>query len=488
MDDNGKKLAEAFREIELFVFDCSAIVNMKDLDIVGEIADAILQNFCKVLVTQEFYSDYEVIVKSLNEFQKAAAQAVSVFLKRLSENNCLLNLSEYLNARDMVLKLHRNPKVCFVYYINSECAEAIVEFGETLAAKAVTIDEEGNYAFGEKREDILANSVREIDRAAIDDDFFAVSSIPGQGMEVKTREGEVYSLGKLIGSGGEGSVYEIDREGYVIKIYNRGQLNQLRLKKLAVMERRQVEYAGICWPEKMVFSSMGEPVGYLMKRAGGKALSSIFECDDAVLKAFPNWKKKDLVLLAIDILQKIQYLHLLGILVGDLRMHNIVIDGNGMASLVDIDSCQIGNLPCPTGFPDFTPPELLHQEFKKKLRTFQNESFSCAVLMFKILFCGLHPYDQRHGADTIEEEIASRSFPYPEEAGGDYSRIPWGGYESMWRCTPHQFQSFLYNIFKKGVTYSVQEMIAMLKVYDQFLTLKEGDFPYSNQITFQYES
>ena len=183
-------------------------------------------------------------------------------------------------------------------------------------------------------------------------------------------------------------------------------------------------------------------------------------------------------------MQKIQYLHLFGILIGDLRLKNIVVDSFGNPCLVDIDSCQIENLPCPIGYPDFTPPELQHIEFKKVLRTYENEDFSCAVLLFKLLFCGIHPYDQRNGAETIEEEISDRSFPYPQNIQGDFTKIPWGGYEEMWRHTPHQMQTFLYDIFKNSIRYSLQEMILMLKTYNAFLDLKKAERPLLNQISF----
>ena len=82
------------------------------------------------------------------------------------------------------------------------------------------------------------------------------------------------------------------------------------------MEKKQVRYDGLCWPEKVIFSEKGEPVGYMMKKIKGKPLSAIFDGDEAVLKEFPHWKKQDLISLAVDLLQKVQYLHLFGILRG----------------------------------------------------------------------------------------------------------------------------------------------------------------------------
>ena len=487
MESNMNKFdeLEIQKDSMLFVIDFSAIANIKSQGVLKAITDYILSNSIRVAVSREFYENYEVIIKSTNEEQKLIAKMAYNFLSLLEKSNCLLNMSDMVNSKEIVVKLHKNPKVCFVYYKTSEFSESVIEYKDSLLSKAIIVDENGNFDAYFCTDDIVRASEKTIDPSAEDDDYFSTSFEPGKNVKVKTRDNEIISLGDLLGSGGEGAVYECDyNEGYVVKVYHKGQLNKLRLKKIFLMEKKQIRYDGLCWPEKVVFSEKGEPVGYLMKKVNGKALSSIFDCDETVLKQFPNWKKQDLISLAIDILQKVQYLHLFGILIGDLRLKNIVIDDSGIPCLVDIDSCQIDNLPCPIGYPDFTPPELQHVEFKKQLRTYKNESFACSVLLFKLLFCGLHPYDQKHGADTIEEEISSKSFPYPQNAKGDFSRIPWGGYDQMWRHTPFQIQTFLYDIFKNGNRSNIQEMILMLKTYNQFLDLKKFEIPSLNQISF----
>lgn len=469
----------------LFVIDFSAIANIKSQDILKEITDYILSNNIKVAVSREFYENYEVIIKSTNDEQKLIAKMAYSFLSSLERNNCLLYMSTIVNPKDIVIQLHKNPKVCFIYYKNSDFSEFITEYKDDLSSKAIIINEDGKFDVYFDKEKIVSASTTIIDLSAQDDDYFSTSFEPNCGVRVKTRDNDFIVLGGFIGSGGEGAVYDCNyKNDYVVKVYHKGQLNKLRLKKIFLMEKKQIKYDGLCWPEKVVFSENGEPIGYLMKKVKGKPLSSVFDCDETVLKEFPTWKKQDLINLAIDILQKVQYLHLFGILIGDLRLKNIVIDETGSPCLVDIDSCQIDNLPCPIGYPDFTPPELQHIEFKKQLRTYQNESFSCSVLLFKLLFCGLHPYDQRNGADTIEEEISSHSFPYPQNAKGDFSKIPWGGYDAMWKHTPFQIQTFLYDIFKNGNRYSIQEMILMLKTYNQFLDLKKISIPSLNEISF----
>ena len=479
------EVMEPFDIHNLFIFDFSVIANIHSQEELDFLTNFILQCGAKVAISREFYENYEVIIKSVNDEQKDIAKKTYAFLNTLKQNSKLLYMSDIVDSQNIVKKLHKNDKVCFVFYRVSEFAENILLFADALNAHVIVADDKGVLHFVEDRQALneILNTV--IDECALDDDYFLVNYEVAPGKQVKLRDGSVYTLDTLIGNGGEGNVYNcLEQPEYVFKIYHPGQLNKLRLKKIFLMEQKQVRYNGICWPEKVIFSPDGKPLGYMMRKVVGNPLSKIMQSDEELLQAFPDWDKQHLIDLAIRILQKIQYLHLFGIIIGDLRLKNIVIDENGEPSLVDIDSCQIGSLPCPIGYPDFTPPELQHVEFKKQLRTYDNESFSCAVLIFKILFCGLHPYDQRNGADTIEEEISSKSFPYPENIKGDFSKIPWGGYDEMWRHMPFQIQSLFYDIFKNGNRYNVQELILMLKTYYEFINIKKGRIPSLNVISF----
>lgn len=486
--DSVTEALEKLGEIGLFYLDFSAVANIRSEETLNEIRQIVLTSNSKLVVQKNFYEYYGIVIKTTLDEQRRIAVMAYTLLNDVKKRNNLLLMSEGFSSEELISKLRRNDKVCFIYYKYSECAELVRKYSDSFNASGIVIDENGDYTVCGNSRELMDITRADIDPASADDGFLRANFNADTGKKVKLRTGEEISLGRMLGNGGEGKVYACDYTAdgntYVVKIYHEGQLNKLRLKKLAKMENRQIRYNGLIWPEKEVFSLEGRPVGYLMKEAEGKPLSTIFDSDESICEYFPNWTRKDLVNLAIDILEKIQYLHLFGIIIGDLRLKNIIISKDGDISFVDMDSAQIDNLPCPTGFADFTPPELQRVAFRKLLRTFENESFSCAILVFKILFCGLHPYDQRNGADSIEEEISSRSFPYPQEYYGDFTRIPMGSYAEMWKHTPKQIQYLFDQFFKEGNRFELLEMIQALKSYRNYIDVRVRDFKEINSLTY----
>lgn len=77
-------------------------------------------------------------------------------------------------------------------------------------------------------------------------------------------------LGKALGQGGEGTIYETSREGLVAKIYFARQLDVQRQEKLRQMVLQDPQIPGLCWPQALLYNTAGDWVGYLMPRAEGR--------------------------------------------------------------------------------------------------------------------------------------------------------------------------------------------------------------------------
>lgn len=471
MSSSSKALVERvysfLEKADLFVWDFSILMTMENIQLINWLAGMAVKNQKKILVSEEFYKCYSVVVKSSSAEQREIATNTKALLTMLKNNSVLALNSGYRTTESLVKALQTNPKVAFLVSSNSEAAELLAS-SEKTQAMILAITQEGKLCCCDR--EMLGTLIHSKVNDDKDNKFvIPVNDLPENGSEVKTSDGQVFTLGKEISSGAEGKVYFTDNKDYVCKIFHKRQLSVLRCKKLKYIENRQVRYDGICWPEKIVFSQEGKPVGYIMQRAYGTEMSKIFDGEESILESFPKWNRIDLVELSIKLLEKFIYLHLLGIKIGDIRPQNIVIGDDGSVFLIDMDSCQIEDYPCPFGDEDFTPAENQGKSFDSFLRTYRNERFSIFVLIFNVLFLGVHPYAQKNGAETIAEEIYSHAFPYPADRKQKCERAPIGGFDRLWNITSQELCTLFYSCFKEDKRPDIIELFMQLEKYRDYL-------------------
>lgn len=298
------------------------------------------------------------------------------------------------------------------------------------------------------------------------DEPISVSFLPDIGDTVRSDKYGQIKLIKEIGKGGEGSIYLTDN-GMIGKIYLKEKLTLLKLEKLKLMLKNQINFEGICWPKDIIYNSKNEIIGYLMNKAEGKPLQNAFMLGKPVLiKNFPNWTRKNLVELSINILEKINHLHQRNIIIGDLSPLNILIVDNTneiKTFFVDTDSYQIENYPCPVGTINYTAPEIQGKDYKAFLRTFEHEYFAVATLLFMILLPGKPPYSQQGGSDPAHN-IKTMNFSYPL-GEKTTKKAPYGPWRFIWSNLPYSIKEAFYGVFINNNRIPTDEWLDLMRSY-----------------------
>lgn len=306
----------------------------------------------------------------------------------------------------------------------------------------------------------------------IEDANLNVSYIPKDNESIYTTHGEI-RLNNELAAGGEGIIYETNTP-YVAKIYKRENNTRRKYEKIKLMISKKIKCEGICYPVEILYNAQNEFVGYLMPRAKGKELQKSIFIKPLFIKNFPDWKKRDTVELCITILEKIKYLHSKNIIMGDINPSNILVVSPKEVYLVDTDSYQIENFPCPVGTINFTAPEIQRRHFSTFLRTIENENFAVATLLFMIMLPGKPPYSQQGGENPVDN-IINMDFSYPFGESSN-KKTPEGPWRYIWSHLTYDLKQAFYSTFKKGEAHSangsrlsVDEWLNIFKYYLELL-------------------
>jgi DNA-binding helix-hairpin-helix protein with protein kinase domain len=230
-------------------------------------------------------------------------------------------------------------------------------------------------------------------------------------------------LGKQIGRGGEGGVYEVaGNPSLLAKVYHKRPLPEEQVAKLQAMVScwsQDLETIA-AWPRALLFDPvLRKPTGILMtKMDGAHQLHELYGTTNR-RRHFPEVGWHHLVLAARNTAAAFQTLHSVGIVVGDVNQGNLLVDKGMCVRMIDCDSFQLTasgrTFNCPVGTPHFTPPELQSQKLRDVVRTVNHDRFGLAILVFHLLFVGRHPFAGRFrgvGDLSIEKAVAERRFAF----------------------------------------------------------------------------
>ena len=233
--------------------------------------------------------------------------------------------------------------------------------------------------------------------------------------------GHSFQLGKEIGKGGEGSVFEIAGDAKTVaKIYH-APLTTEKADKICVMAGLWSEkIAGLmAWPIDLLSTPAGQPVGFLMFKIDGRKDVHHLYSPKSRRSDFQRADWRFLIRASINMARAFAAVHDTGCIIGDVNHGSILIGQDATVRLIDCDSFQVVSgtrrFLCEVGVETFTPPELQGKSFKGVVRTDSHDDFGLAVMIFLTLFMGRHPFSGRYlgsGDMPISKAIEQYRFAY----------------------------------------------------------------------------
>ncbi len=228
-------------------------------------------------------------------------------------------------------------------------------------------------------------------------------------------------LGQEIARGGEGAIFDLpEQPERVVKIYHTA-LTPERADKLQAMATHgspAIE-AMAAWPLDTVRAD-GAIVGLVMQRVRNRHDFDALLSGSARRRFFPNADYRMLIAVAANLARAVAAVHTAGHVIGDINERCAMVGADGTVRLIDCDSFQIEAdgvvYPCDVGTPMYQPPELQDgKPFRGRRRTRNHDSFGLAVLIFRLLFFGRHPFAGRPAvgeAPELPEAIRAHLFAW----------------------------------------------------------------------------
>jgi DNA-binding helix-hairpin-helix protein with protein kinase domain len=215
-------------------------------------------------------------------------------------------------------------------------------------------------------------------------------------------KGKSISLVKEIAKGGEGTVWQTNRSGYLAKIYHQPNPEQIQKLKLMIANPPQNPTAGqnhiaISWPTDLIKDNRGNGVGFLMPEIkNAKELICVYHPRNRKTHA-PAFNWYCLHIIALNLVSIVRSIHAKNYVIGDISVKNILVNDRSLVSLIDTDSFQVTDpntrqvYRCHVGSEGFTPPELIGKKLSQLTQTRYNDRFRLAVIIHYLLF-GYHPF------------------------------------------------------------------------------------------------
>lgn len=239
------------------------------------------------------------------------------------------------------------------------------------------------------------------------------------------------SLGAVLGTGGEGSVYLVNENPHLVaKIFHTDFSNmtaeertrrtsQLRIKRKKVEAMAAAapscvtkdSHPLLAWPQ-LVVRSNSQVVGFVMPKLASKEHPLIHQVANASDRltpssGMPSWVKSltwaEMVATGQSLCDAVSAAHAAGAVIGDMNESNILVDKKQRVTLVDVDSMQFRSnqgtiYHCTVAKPEYSAPEIVKKDLYSYTRDVWSDYYVLAIHIYTLLMDGNHPFQRGHWA------------------------------------------------------------------------------------------
>ncbi len=205
-----------------------------------------------------------------------------------------------------------------------------------------------------------------------------------------------FILGPEITSGQEATIHTvIGRPELLAKHYKEHHFEQPL--KVTIMASATSPDPCIAWPLDRITDRYGRTIGIIMPRFTNTVpLCMVYNPHHRVHRT-PQFTWEYLLVTGMNLARVVATVHRTGYVIGDVSDNNILVNRTANAYVIDADSFQVTTryglvLHCRVGTTPYVPPELQTADLTGTTRSVHHDNFGLAVIIYKLLMEGTHPY------------------------------------------------------------------------------------------------
>lgn len=256
--------------------------------------------------------------------------------------------------------------------------------------------------------------------------------------------------------GGEGNVYRT-YHNLMCKLFRGHHQNYFNHKKITDMISIEINNSFIVWPKDVVYYD-NTFVGFVMDEVQGSVT-----LDDLRDTGFAGYSILDRFKLALLFLKQVHYLHQKNIIIGDIKLPNIMVRNKDELYIIDTGSFQVFDYPCTVFTKEYSNKAYTSDMLKKELRDVEDEYYAANKVIFEMMMLkGPH-----YSSNSIEIDLDSFERPFHYKLKPPKSADSLFPHEKIWFSLSDRMRDYFYYYFVNGtITYLedwIQELTSFIR-------------------------